>query len=346
MLFRTLWLISASIFLVACANTTPNTAPLVTEQSSPIEEPAKPEVQIKTVYKMSPPIEILPTLIDQSETCSDGKSRGNSISIASWNINKNSGYSEEETNKIVSLLKNYDMVVFQEVDKTHGPDVIKDIVSSLNESTRSAFAEPHISQITGSGKDAERYAIIWKHNVLEKTAGSSRSFVRELDLARDPFWAHFQVKVTAKPRWPEKYPFDFIIYATHAKAAYVSDELEQIAKGIRHIEEYTGEPDIIVAGSLNSGPGGQHYSDFNKAFRNTLWSIGPSVSTLVPTPNPNSKAAAVTDNLLFGPATLSDYAGSAAVIRFDRDMDITAARSISNHRIIEAEFCTDNDDDA
>lgn len=167
----------------------------------------------------------------------------NNISLITWNIqNLGQSKSNEEIDFIVDILKDYDIVVLQEVVAKHpaGAQKVAQIADGLNR--KGDIWEYRISNPTKSPSAyiSERYAFLWKTSKLDI---QGRAYL-DTELApvvnREPYIAKFTLK---------QYGNMFHVVNFHSRKHDDLPELEII-----HFKNYLDRLDtesLIIAGDFN-----------------------------------------------------------------------------------------------
>lgn len=150
--------------------------------------------------------------------------------------------------------------------------------------------------------------------------------------ARPPFIAHFKVI---------RGNFDFVLITIHTAPDYATTEITAIPAVIADATGHFQERDAIVLGDYNSDCGYFDEDSYKTIFSPSEygWLIPNSADT-------NIAASDCTyDRIVVTSSMTEDYAGAYGVYRFDDDMTAEAAKDVSDHRPVWAEFSVGRDSD-
>lgn len=270
------------------------------------------------------------------------------IKIATWNI-ENFGASKckdpVRMRKIVSILKEYDLIAIQEISNVKEQNdldcprnehscpgekncgmVRKALEKCLNEENGRHYQFVFSPQV----KD-ERYLFVYDP---EKVALESAELVNDPDdskpicdsnpkstgkMVRQPFKGKFKAG-----------SFDFILLTAHTSPSINVPELEGLEHFARQCE-MDDEPDIVVLGDLNADCTYLRETD-PIAFKGSdyVWVVSDDVDTTV------AATDCAYDRVIFKSPTVEDFTGKWGVVKDVPD-------NVSDHYLVWVEFYTDKD---
>ncbi len=248
---------------------------------------------------------------------------GPSVRVATWNLKK---FSERARPDLVTIAKiiqqeNFDLVAIQEVQQQG--QAVQRLRRQLGEPWRHVVSDP--------AGDGERFAFIYKANVMEP--------VDEPRLLDAP-----GAEVFARRPWIGAFKagqFDFALVTVHLSWGDVDrrrSEAQALAQIVQQMARTGPERDIIVLGDFNEQKGKENLTCFASA--------GWIALNTRPT---NLSSREVYDNLLINRDHTREWSGRVGVVPFDETMfdndDPRAGDDVSDHRPVWADFATTGADD-
>jgi endonuclease/exonuclease/phosphatase family metal-dependent hydrolase len=255
------------------------------------------------------------------------------IHLASFNIRVFSDKSrnDEELDRIVALLKDFDIVAIQELRDTR---VLARTRDKLREATGAEWRF-EASEPVGRGVK-ELYAFLYRTDrVLVKNPGKTVDDPKDLFI-REPYYATFRAG-----------NFDFTLLTIHAlykskDAPERKVEFDALADVFRSIEDADPtEKDLILLGDFNDDPTQERFQAVMRIPGMRCLFLPPVKTTI--------SDESLYDNICFRKEPLTEFRERQGVVKFDETMfggDDEAARlAVSDHRPVWAVFATDRDDD-
>jgi endonuclease/exonuclease/phosphatase family metal-dependent hydrolase len=253
------------------------------------------------------------------------------IRIATWNLRKFSeregvGQHKPDLVTIARIIKEsgFDLVAIQEVQREG--QVVERLRRQLNEPWRYA-----VSERTGNN---ERYAFLWRADRVE-AIGQPRLYggAEASSFSRVPVLAGFRSG-----------QFDFTVVSVHlwygdkANNPQRRTEADALARITREMAARGPEKDVIVLGDFN-----ETRRDGNlRMFESFGWKRLSFEAT-------NLGSSEAFDNIMVDPRATREVTPRAGVVRFDETAfgndDARAAREVSDHRPVWADFSTALADD-
>ncbi|QEG39465.1 endonuclease/exonuclease/phosphatase family protein [Roseimaritima ulvae] len=262
--------------------------------------------------------------------------RADRIRIASFNIQVFGEKKSSDPNVmgvLASIMTHFDLVAIQEVRSPKSQPVQR-LVDQINASG-GQYASI-VSPSLGRTSQTEQYAFVWDVTRIRMIPDSSYVVSDPEDrMHREPMAATFQSIVAASSG---RSGFKFTLINAHTDPDEVlhdgpDNELNVLDDVYLSIREYEyarqGEEDFVLLGDLNVD-------------REHLYELGAihgieSVVGDVPT---NTAGTKVYDHILVDRATTSEFTGTAGVIDFVKDLNLTKEQAllVSDHLPIWAEF--------
>ena len=272
------------------------------------------------------------------------------IKIASWNIEnfgKSKATDEQKMRAIAAILKNYDIIVVQEISnvkETSDPGCPRnenacpghkdcDLIKKALEKYLNDENGLHYRLVFSPQVKDERYLFIYnpdkatlEESNLVNDPGDSKPIcatnpAKTGKMVRQPFKGRFKAG-----------KFDFVLLTVHTSPAKNVKELEGLEYFYTETEKEV-EPDIIILGDLNADCNYLKPSDHivlkNEGY---IWTVSDDSDTTV------SGTDCAYDRFIFKSPTAEDFTGNWGVYK-----EITA--DISDHYLIWAEFWTEKDTD-
>lgn len=261
----------------------------------------------------------------------DNTTKTPELHLATFNIRifSDKSRSDEELDKIVSLLKGFDLVAIQELRDTR---VLERTKTKLNEETKAQWRY-EASEPVGRGVK-ERYAFLYRSDrVLLKEAGRLVDDVGNRFI-RKPYYATFKAGF-----------FDFTLLTIHAlykskDAPERKGEFDALAKIFSSLHDNNGgETDIILLGDFNDPPTHGRFAAV-MAIPGMRCLFQPPLKTTI-------SDDSLYDNICFEKQHVSVFLEKQGVVNFDEAMfnnnDDAAKLAVSDHRPVWAVFATDRD---
>ena len=245
------------------------------------------------------------------------------VRILSWNIeNIGKSKSDNEINYIANIVKDYDILVIQEVVAGYGgAQAIAKLADELNR--KGSKWDYTISNPTSSSAyKTERYAFIWKTPVVKKIGKAWLEKRYHLEIDREPFYCTFEYKNK-----------QFTVANFHAITK--SKQPEREIKFFKYLPTVYPNLNILFVGDFNCP---QSHSVFNPLKKMGYQSVFQNQKTsLKKKCKSNNCLASEYDNIWFNKNKIKIK--NSKVIHFYKDFfDLVEARKISDHIPITAEI--------
>jgi len=245
------------------------------------------------------------------------------VKISSWNLqNFGKTKSNQEINFIANSLKDFDIIAIQEVVAGYGgAQAVARLVDELNrKGSKWDYVISHPTNSTPYG--TERYAYIWKSGKVKKVqrAWLEQNYVNEID--REPYFMNFSYNGTV-----------FTLVSFHAIPKKKQPETE--IKYFKFLPAQYPDKNLIFLGDFNLP---QSHTVFNP-----LKKMGykPVLTDQKTSMKMNCVAgeclASEYDNIFYNSNT-TQMLNSGVVLFYESFQDMGAARRISDHIPIWAEF--------
>ena len=240
----------------------------------------------------------------------------NTLSIISWNI-RDFGKTKDETEieTIAQIVKDFDLVVIQEVVAGNGgAQAVARLADQLNRMDAKwdyAISDPTIIP----PYKTERYAFLWKPHKLQKIGNFS--LIKELEdtVYREPYMGKFKF-------------YDEEIYILNYHSRKYDDKPEVEVKAITEYMLYTNPKVSVIAGDFNLK---ENEAAFNELYRNGYSTVvNNKKTTLKRTCSGNNYFNHPIDNIFIDNSKFSIL--ESGVIDFVKDCEnLDKARKISDH---------------
>ena len=252
---------------------------------------------------------------------------GPSVRVATWNLRQFSERESIDFDSIADVIRDneFDLVAIQEV---RGDGGAVDLLASALNGFASRRWRVVMSERTGN---YERFAFLYDSDTVEHL-GDSGFLPARLDLDRRPFAGQFKSG-----------NFDFTLVTIHLRYDDVdrrrreATDLAAAATG-SVIPAGSGERDVIILGDFNTT---RRVGGTLTPFESRGWLALNDEPT-------NLGDSEILDNLVIQPDATREWSGISGVVRFDDgrfDSDEAAARSVSDHRPVWADFVVNGEDD-
>jgi len=251
----------------------------------------------------------------------------NTISLVSWNIRDLGGSkNEEEIEKIVQLLRDFDLVAIQEVvaKDPKGAQAVAKIAYGLNRTGSKWDYKVSDPTHSPSAYSSERYAFIWKTSkiTLENTPFLDKKL--EDVVVREPFIGLFKAIESME---------QFYVVNFHSRK--FNDHPEKEIKFFKAYPERLKSQNIIIAGDFNLN---EKHTVWNPLYsKGYLSALKVSPTTLkIKCKNENYLNHSI-DNIFYNEATMK--VSTSGKVDFVGSCDnLTKARFISDHLPVFMEF--------
>ena len=247
--------------------------------------------------------------------------------IATWNLRQFSERDSIDFDAIADVIRDndFDLVAIQEV---RGDGGAVDLLAGELNGFASRRWQVVMSERTGN---YERFAFLYDSDTVEHL-GDSGFLPARIDLDRRPFAAQFKSG-----------NFDFTLVTIHLRYDDVQRrrrEADDLAKAVTGsiIPAGSGERDVIVLGDFNTT---RRTGGTLTPFESRGWLVLNEEPT-------NLGDDEILDNFVIQPDYTGEWSGTSGVVRFDDTAfrtDDAAARHVSDHRPVWADFVVDGEDD-
>ena len=254
---------------------------------------------------------------------------GPTVRVAAWNLRQFSERDSIDFDAIANVItsNDFDIVAVQEVRGDGG--AIDRLLGQLNGAFGLGRWRAIVSETTGNH---ERFAFVYDSDAV-RHLGDSGFLPSDLRVSRRPFAAHFRSG-----------DFDFSLVTIHLLYSDLRErrrEADRLASRVTGVvlPAGTGERDVIVLGDFNTT---RRRGGTLTPFEDRGW------LALIDSPT-NLGDDETLDNVLIDPGPTGEWSGEAGVVRFDEtlygDRDDRAARAVSDHRPVWADFVVNLGDD-
>ncbi|GEM_PF-780937 len=320
-------------------NQTVKEIPKTVENKTIAEEKIEYPKQEEKLEKI-PPIQDEQKKIEEEEPSENvtkyPKTANNKIKIATFNI-QIFGKTKREKQEVMDVLKkiarNFDIVAIQEV-RDSSETTISFFLNEINSMPGPDYGVVYGERL-GRSSSKEQYAYYYNTETVSYIPNSAYTYADSNDVfEREPFVSGFSSGI-----------FDFYLINIHTKPEDAFNEIDKLNLVVKDAEsKFTNEKDFIVLGDFNADC--TYFKE--KADLSALegaeyyWVVDDSADT-------TTKSTVCTyDRIVFKKdATLSDYASSWGVFRFDTlyGLNQEMTEDVSDHYPVWAEFYTDRGND-
>lgn len=247
----------------------------------------------------------------------------NNILIGSFNVLR-LGESDKDYISLAKIISKFDVVALQEVMNEKGLQTLKKEIERLDNQKWGYI----LSEEVGSQKYKERYAVIYKKNIVDKIEslglynnGKSKDFIRE----------PFGVKIKSNN-------FDFVIISVHSIFGNSKKERMEEAQRYHKVYKYfankSKEEDILLMGDFNLEANDNSFSYMKKTLdiKEVLDPINNKTTIS------DNRLANSYDNMFFNRNKVREFTGRYGVYNFIKNNNKEIRKYISDHLLIFTEF--------
>ncbi len=244
-----------------------------------------------------------------------------SIRMGSWNIRNFSLWSRDdrEIDKIARIISQFDILAIQNIQDTVIIDKLKIRLYGWK-----YLLSPPVEAVDGKG---EHYAFIWDALKVHDITPPRTISIPDNGIMRQPFAVNFRSG-----------HFDFTLVTTRLTSDSGNDLPIQllVSSLIDSVQVANGdEQDIIIAGDFN-----RTITDFSQSGWSTIF-LPPDKTTI--------DRKHLYDNIWIDGILTTEFSAIFGIVKFDETLYdnnlLQAATELSDHRVIWAEFNTDEADD-
>ena len=279
-------------------------------------------------------LEVLLLLLCLSFLPGSALAESQTLKIAAFNIQvfgKSKAAKQDVMEVLAKAIAPFDIVAIQEIRDKSGTAIaaLEAKVDSLGQDYRTIVGER-----LGRTSSKEQYAYMYKASSVE-ILGEAFTY-KEPDgvdlIHREPLVAQFKARNGT---------FGFVLIVIHTDPDDAGQEIRALNDVLAQVKaKFSDEGDFIILGDLNADC---NYFDEDQPnpLPNMRWLISNDLDTTV------KNTVCTYDRIIISKEAMEDYAGTAGVVRFDTEFNLTQkqAARVSDHYPVYAEFYVSRDSD-